>query len=94
MENSMMVLGPLAAVALGLLAYVIYVWLQYYEEANRMQSREAQYNQQSRASISASEQARAKTGQTLEYCRVLEEEVAALRQQLSELRQASSGDHE
>lgn len=94
MENSLMVIGPLAVAALGLLGYLVYVWLQYYEDSRRMEARETQFHHQSQANLVASDRARAKTAQTLGRCQVLEGEIATLRQQLSQLRQANSAGNE
>lgn len=94
MENSLMVIGPLALLALALFGYVIYVWLQYYEDSSRMEAQESKLHHQANVNLLASEQARAKTGQALERCRLLEEEIPVLRQQLTQLRQAGTASNE
>lgn len=94
MENSLMVIGPLALLALGLLGYLVYVWLQYCEDSSRMEVQESKLHHQANVNLLASEQARTKTSQALERCRLLEEEIPVLRQQLTQLRQAGSAPNE
>lgn len=94
MENSLMVIGSFALVALGLFAYLVIIWLQYQQDASRMEMREAQLRHQCQANLLASEQAREKTAQALERRRALELDLPGLHQELAQLREEVSGDKE
>jgi len=87
-EDSLMVLGSATLVALGLLAWLILVWLEYYQESSRLDSRETQLRHHCQANLEASEQARSRTAQALERCRALELDLPGLHHELTQLREA------
>ena len=94
MENSLVVIGPVALVALGLFAYLVLLWLQYQQDSSRLETREAQLHHHGQANLLASEQARAKTAQALERRRALERDILELHQQLAQLREAGNSNKE
>lgn len=94
MDVTLLVSGVFALIAVGLLAYLVILWLQFQQDASGMEVREAQLHYQCEANLQASEQARAKTALALEQCRELEKDLSGLRQQLAQLRETGNGKKE